>query len=65
MKDIKDIFITHKHIDHLMGIIWLLRFICQNMNGNKYPGEVNLYAHDELIGLIDQMAHHAAARKAD
>ena len=56
-KDIKDIFITHKHIDHLMGIIWLLRFICQNMNGNKYPGEVNLYAHDELIGLIDQMAH--------
>ena len=57
LKDIKDIFITHKHIDHLMGIIWLLRFICQNMNGNKYPGEVNLYAHDELIGLIDQMAH--------
>lgn len=55
-RNIEDIFVTHKHIDHVLGIIWMLRMICQNMNGNKYEGEVRIYAHDEVIGLIDQMA---------
>lgn len=56
-RDVKDIFVTHKHIDHLMGIIWMLRLICQNMSRNQYEGEVNIYAHEELIDLIDQLAH--------
>ena len=30
-KEIRDIFITHKHLDHLTGIIWMIRMICQNM----------------------------------
>ena len=29
--DMREIFITHKHIDHLTGIIWMIRMICQNM----------------------------------
>lgn len=51
-KEIKNIFVTHKHIDHLVGIIWIVRMICQYMNQGKYDGEVNLYAHNELIELI-------------
>ena len=38
---VKDIFVTHKHIDHLLGIIWMLRMICQNMNRGNYTGEAN------------------------
>ena len=30
-KDISTIFVTHKHIDHLLGIIWMLRMYCQGM----------------------------------
>ena len=30
--DVRHIFVTHKHIDHLMGIIWMVRMICQFMN---------------------------------
>lgn len=51
-KDIRNIFVTHKHVDHLMGIIWMIRMICQNMNKNRYESEVNLYAHKELIEII-------------
>lgn len=24
--DMREIFVTHKHIDHLLGIIWMIRF---------------------------------------
>lgn len=54
--DMRDIFVTHKHVDHLMGIIWMVRMICQNMNRGKYFGEANIYAHDEVIYLIRDMA---------
>ena len=27
LSDIRHIFVTHKHIDHILGIIWIVRFI--------------------------------------
>lgn len=27
--NIRHIFVTHKHIDHLLGVVWLVRMICQ------------------------------------
>lgn len=55
-KDMRDIIVTHKHIDHLLGIIWMLRMICQGMSRGQYEGEARLYAHDEVIGLLRQLA---------
>lgn len=51
-RDIHDIFVTHKHIDHIIGIIWLIRMICQNMRQGSYEGEARIYAHKELIEMI-------------
>lgn len=55
-KEIKEIFVTHKHMDHFMGIIWLIRMICQAMYQGSYQGEVNIYAHEEVIALIKDIA---------
>ena len=55
-RDMRDIFVTHKHIDHLLGIIWMVRFITQSMVRGSYDGEARIYAHDEVLGLIRQMA---------
>ena len=54
--DMRDIFVTHKHIDHLLGIIWMVRMICQFMRRGEYEGEARIYAHDEVIALIRDMA---------
>ena len=54
--DMREIFVTHKHIDHLMGIVWMVRMICQFMNHGEYKGEANIYAHDEVIALLRDMA---------
>ena len=34
--DIHHIFVTHKHIDHILGIVWMTRIICQNMQKGAY-----------------------------
>lgn len=52
LKDIHDIFITHEHIDHLLGLIWLVRMIGQNMNKEKYEGDLRIYCHSDLIPVI-------------
>ena len=52
LQDIKNIFVTHQHIDHLLGIIWIIRISAQLMNKNKFDGELNIYSHDEVINLI-------------
>lgn len=55
-KDIHDIFVTHKHIDHLLGIIWMVRLICQHMAKGTYEGEARIYGHGEVIGLIRELS---------
>ena len=55
-RDMRDIFVTHKHIDHLLGIIWMVRFITQSIVRGSYEGEARIYGHAEVIGLIRTMA---------
>lgn len=62
-KEIREIFVTHKHVDHLLGILWMVRMICQNMSRNQYEGEAVIYAHEEVIGLIRDMAEKLVAPK--
>ncbi|MDD3139450.1 MAG: MBL fold metallo-hydrolase [Lachnospiraceae bacterium] len=61
--EIKEIFITHKHVDHLLGIIWMMRLICQNMSSGKYDGEVYIYGHEEVIGLIESISKSLLTEK--
>lgn len=56
-KNIRDIFVTHKHVDHVLGIVWMVRLICQSMNQGKYEGEARIYAHKELIEIIRTLAY--------
>lgn len=55
-QDMRTVFVTHKHIDHLLGIIWLMRMMCQSWRRGTYDGEATIYAHDEVIGLLRSMA---------
>ena len=52
LEEIHDIFITHEHIDHLLGLIWLVRMIGQKINQGKYEGVLHIYCHNELVTVI-------------
>lgn len=62
-KDLREVFVTHKHIDHLLGIVWLIRMICQNMRRGTYNGEATIYGHDEVIAILRDMASTLLASK--
>ena len=62
-KQIRTIFVTHKHLDHIMGIVWMIRMICQNISRGQYEGDAVIYAHEEVIGLLHSMAENLLQKK--
>lgn len=63
IRDIHDIFVTHEHVDHVLGIIWLIRMIGQQMNQKKYEGELRIFCHEELAEKIRAIANMTIQRK--
>ena len=61
--DMRHIFVTHKHVDHLLGIIWMVRMICQFMNHGEYQGEAYIYSHKEILELVRDMAEKLLLKK--
>ena len=61
--EIRHIFVTHKHIDHLLGIVWMVRMICQFMVHGEYLGEAFIYSHREVLELIRDMAEKLLQKK--
>ena len=54
-KQTRDIFVTHKHIDHILGIVWMMRIFCQNMK-RGCSGEARIYAHREVVEILQSLA---------
>lgn len=52
---IHHIFVTHEHTDHILGIIWMIRFISSRMKNGTYEGNLYIYCHEELTGTIDTL----------
>lgn len=56
-RDMRDVFVTHKHIDHLLGVVWMVRMICQHMEQGDYDGEARIYANGEVCDLLRSAAN--------
>lgn len=52
--DIHDVFISHKHIDHLLGIFFVLRMVCYQIIQNKYIGKLNIYCAKEVREIMER-----------
>ena len=53
---ITQIFVTHKHIDHLLGVVWALRMISMEIARGTIASNVQVYANEEVTRLLSQMA---------
>lgn len=47
LSEIHDIFISHCHTDHILGLFWILKRITF-----KYEGQLNIYCNDEVANAI-------------
>jgi len=48
LEEITDIFVSHEHIDHSLGVVWLVRFCAQLMLKEAHPLPVRIHCHVEL-----------------
>ncbi|PWJ47689.1 MBL fold metallo-hydrolase [Faecalicatena contorta] len=51
-------FLSHEHTDHLLGMVWVLRYTAYLMGRGEYEGDFFMYGHDvvcEKVKLICQM----------
>lgn len=60
---IHDIFVTHEHTDHILGIIWMIRFIATRIRNGSYEGDLNIYCHEELPSTIDTFCRLTLQKK--
>ena len=53
----------HEHVDHILGVIWLVRMIGQKINRGEYQGELHIYCHKELAEKIRAIAEMTIQKK--
>lgn len=63
VSDIHELFLTHEHTDHLLGVIWMIRTIAQKMMAGKYEGNFNIYCHDVLVDKLKTICELTMVKK--
>ena len=53
--EIHDIFLTHEHTDHLLGMIWMIRVIGQAIQKGNMKEIVRFIA---MIGLVNVLKNN-------
>jgi len=52
INEIHHVFISHRHNDHISGIVWIIRAVAQQINNGKYEGNLIIYCHKDNIEAI-------------
>lgn len=63
LEDIHDLFVTHEHVDHVLGVIWLVRMIGERINKGTYEGNFHIYCHEQLAQKIQAIANMTIQQK--
>lgn len=51
-EEIRHIFVTHVHTDHILGVIWLIRKISPLIHKGKHAGKLMIYCNSEVRHAI-------------
>ena len=49
---IHNVFLSHNHTDHILGVIWVIRDISHKISADKYQGCLNIYGSDESMNCL-------------
>lgn len=55
IKNIKAIFISHSHQDHILGAIWIIRYILPRYFKNEYVDAIKIYGNEEVINTLRKL----------
>lgn len=60
---IHNIFVSHNHNDHILGVIWVMRIACYQMLKGTYEGNLNIYCHDKSIEALKSISSYVLQPK--
>ncbi len=63
IKRVQHVFISHRHMDHCLGILWLIRVNAVKMEKGKYDGSLNIYGPAEVLEMLDRFCHEMLREK--
>jgi ribonuclease Z len=63
LADIHEMFVTHSHTDHVLGVVWVIRMVATLMRKGKYDGDLRIYCHGELKGILEQLCELTLIKK--
>ncbi len=63
VNNIHHMFVTHKHTDHILGAIWIVRMIATQMQKGNYKAEFHIYGHKEVIRFLSEFCEMILAKK--
>ena len=55
LESIHHIFLSHKHTDHIMGVVWLIRMIGHRLGKDSYTPPLHIWCHASLIEGVEAM----------
>ena len=55
ISSISDIFVTHVHTDHILGVIWLIRMLSSVISRGRYQGTLTIHGHSEVLTKLEAM----------
>ena len=63
VNQIHHMFVTHKHTDHILGAIWVVRMVATQMHKGNYKGDFWIYGHKEVVTLLRSFCEMMLAKK--
>lgn len=63
LKEIKNIFISHSHTDHILGLIWMYKKLGIMKMHNEISDKINVYCNDVVYEAIKGVAKYVLPGK--
>lgn len=60
---IRHMFLTHAHTDHILGAVWMIRKIASMMISETYYGQFTVYCHEEAAHILKEICCLTLAEK--
>ena len=57
------LFLTHAHTDHILGVIWIVRLIASLQQKGAYTGVFHIYTHDVAAKKLETMLRMLLKKK--
>lgn len=63
INSIHNVFVSHNHNDHILGIVWILRKVCQEILKDRYDGNLNIYCQKISIDALRSISSYVLQKK--